>query len=60
MSIEGNKPWLLDKVHVILSNGTYRAQPPSKVVQNGQTIIWDAHGKPLKLTDLRVYDDVRR
>jgi hypothetical protein len=46
----GGKPWLLDKVYVIKSGSVFRAQPPTKVVNNGQTVIWDGRGRTLKLT----------
>jgi hypothetical protein len=38
-----------DKVHVIRSGATYRAQPPSKAAQQKQDICWEAFGKKLEL-----------
>jgi hypothetical protein len=46
----GGKPWLLDKVYVIKSGLVFRAHPPTKVVNNGQTVTWDARGRKLRLT----------
>jgi hypothetical protein len=45
----GGKPWLLDKVYVIKAGAVFRAQPPTKVVNNGQTITWDAKVGKLEL-----------
>ena len=47
----GGKPWLLDKIYVIKSGSVFRAQPPTKVVNNGQTVTWDGRGGTLAFTD---------
>lgn len=61
----GGKPWLLDKVYVIKSGLVFKAQPPTKVVTNGQTVTWDARGRSIRLTPqkeltniIQVSDDV--
>jgi len=53
------KPWMLDKVHVIKSGDTYRAQPPTKVAQQKQDISWDALGRKLEMAPQDGLDDIR-
>jgi hypothetical protein len=54
-----DKPWMQDKVHVIKSGDTYRAQPPTKVAQQKQDICWDALGGKLELEPQAGLDNYR-
>ena len=49
MDPSGGKPWLLDTIYVIKSGTDYKAQPPTKVVNNLQKVTWDGRGKQLEL-----------
>ena len=46
----GGKQWYLDSVYVIRTGDVARAQPPTKVVNNGQKVTWDGRGSKLALT----------
>jgi len=50
-SMPPSKPWQLDKIYIVDANGTFRAQPPTKVIQAGQTITWDGLKQRLEFVD---------
>jgi hypothetical protein len=57
------KPWLKDTVYVIQTgpviDPVFRAQPPTKVVNNGQIVTWKAKkGNALDMKDQYGFTDI--